>query len=449
MAGAAAAHVAARAPGAGLGAGGAGETVSAVHQILARLSPGDAIGHQVLGIQRALRRAGFQSEIIVEGADARLEDQTVDYLDAVDQVGEDDLLIHHFSLGSRASRMAYAMPCRMILVYHNITPPEYFIGVHDRLARECFHGRRELSAYPARVDLALGVSEFNRLELEAAGFSPTAVLPVVPDFSHLETTPDPRVLATYDDDWTNILFVGRIIPHKRPDDLIRFVHAYQSTYDPRTRLLIAGSSQEFESYLAQLHGLVTRLGVREVSFLGRVTDQELTALYDVADLYLCASEHEGFCVPIVEAFYKGVPVVARAAAAVPATMDGGGRLFESGDPRDVAAIMDRILSDEALEDRVVSAQDAALARLRGRDFDRLVIQFVEQALAAPRKPRPPVTPDFWTQFRLTQELEDLRVTRPSAFEALPVAPDSGFRADFGKPIGARTEGRSEPLGARK
>jgi hypothetical protein len=106
-------------------------------------------------------------------------------------------------------------------------------------------------------------------------------------------------------------------------------------------------------------------------------------------------------------------------------------------------MMHRALTDDGLEDRVLEAQDAALARLRGRDFDRLVIQFVEQALAAPRRPRPPVTPDFWTQFRLTQELEDLRVTRPSAFEALPVAPGSAFRADFGKPIVAQTGVRSE------
>jgi glycosyltransferase involved in cell wall biosynthesis len=417
--------------------------VRSVHQILARLASGDAIGHEVLGIQRALRAAGFRSEIIVEGADARLEDETVDYLDFVNEVGGDDLLIHHFSLGSRASRTAYALPCRMILIYHNITPPEYFIGVHDRLARQCYHGRRELSAYPARVDLALGDSEFNRLELEAAGFSPTAVLPVVPDFSHLDTTPDARILADFDDDWTNILYVGRIVPHKRPDDLIRFVHAYQSTFNPRTRLLIAGSYQEFERYLVQLHTLAARLGVREVSFLGRITDQELTALYDVADLYLCASEHEGFCVPLVEAFYKRVPVLAYAGTAVPATMDGGGVLFDSRDPERVAAHMHAILSDEVVEARVVAAQDAALARLRAQDFGRMVVRFVEETLARPRRPAPPVAPDFWAQFKLAQELGAIRETRPSAFEALPFAPDSGFRADFGKPVVARTEVASE------
>src|SRR5690606_14991489 len=152
-----------------------------VHQILATLGYGDAIGNEVLGIQRALRGAGYESSIIVETADPRLEDLTVDYRDIVDRVTADDLLIHHFSLGSRASRTAFALPCRMALIYHNITPPEYFLGVHPQLVRQCYHGRRELTAYRTRCDLALGDSEFNRQELDALGFSPTDVLHVVPD----------------------------------------------------------------------------------------------------------------------------------------------------------------------------------------------------------------------------------------------------------------------------
>jgi hypothetical protein len=118
-----------------------------VHQILATLGYGDAIGHEVLGSRRALRAAGVESEIIVETADPRLEDLTVDYRDIVEEILDDDLLIHHFSLGSRASRTAFALPCRMALVYHNITPPEYFLGVHEHLVRQCYHGRRELLAY--------------------------------------------------------------------------------------------------------------------------------------------------------------------------------------------------------------------------------------------------------------------------------------------------------------
>jgi L-malate glycosyltransferase len=403
-----------------------------VHQILATLGYGDAIGHEVLGINRVLRAAGYESDIIVETADPRLEDLTVDYRDIVGSVTRDDILVHHFSIGSRASRTAFALPCRMILIYHNITPPEYFLGVHEQLVRQCYHGRRELLPYRSRCDLALGDSEFNRQELETLGFSPTGVLPVVPGFTHLDTTGDARIAEAYDDDWTNILFVGRLIPNKRPDDLIRFFHAYKTGYNPLSRLILAGSYGGFESYLAQLHMLVAALGVRDVHILGQVTNEELTALYDVADLFLCASEHEGFCVPLIESFYKRVPVLAYAATAVPATMDGGGMLYESRDPRRVATLMDALLTDAGLESRVLEAQDAALDRLRARDFGQLLVRFVEQVLASPRKPDALIAYDFWRQFKLAGELEEIRQRRPAAFRGLPVSPDdAGPVADLG------------------
>jgi glycosyltransferase involved in cell wall biosynthesis len=403
-----------------------------VHQILATLGYGDAIGNEVLGIRRALRGAGFDSEIIVETADPRLEDLTVDYRDAVGDLDEQDLLVHHFSLGSRASRTAFALPSRMMLVYHNITPPEYFLGVHDQLVRQCYHGRRELLPYRSRCDLALGDSEFNRAELEALGFPRTDVLPVVPDFTHLDVAPDSRVLDAYDDEWTNILFVGRVIPNKRPDQLIRMFHAYQTIYNRRSRLILAGSYGGFESYLAQLHALVAALGVTDVHILGQVSNEELTAHYDVADLFLCASEHEGFCVPIIEAFHKRVPVLAYAATAVPATMDGGGVLYESSDPRQVAALMYAMLVNGDREAEILARQDEALARLLARDFNGLVVRFVREVLASPRRPPAPVAADFWRQFQLADELEIIRQTRPAAFRALPVAPeDAGPVADLG------------------
>lgn len=402
-----------------------------VHQVLATLGYGDAIGNEVLGINRALTSAGFESEIIVESADPRLEDLTVDYRDVIDQVGEDDLLIHHFSLGSRASRTAFALPARMMLIYHNITPPEYFIGVHDQLVRQCYHGRRELLPYRSRCELALGDSEFNRQELEALGFNPTAVLPVVPDFTHLDVTPDRRVADAFDDGWTNILFVGRLIPNKRPDNLIRYFHAYKTLFNPRSRLILAGSYGGFEVYLAQLHDLVARLGVDDVHILGQVTNEELTGLYDAADVFLCASEHEGFCVPLIEAFYKRVPVIAFAATAVPATMDGGGILYDTRDPRRVAALIDAVVSGPDLETRVLDSQDAALARLRAQDFAGMVVGFTKRVLAGPRRSVPAVSADFWRQFKLAEELEEVRQTRPAAFRALPYAPaDSSAVADL-------------------
>ena len=391
----------------------------AVHQVLATLGYGDAIGHEVLGIQRTLRAAGYQSDVFVETADPRLESLTHDYRELVDASHPENLLLHHFSIGSKASRTAYAVPDRMALIYHNITPPEYFVGVHRTLARQCFRGRRELQAYVNRCEMALGDSEFNRQDLEAFGFPRTDVLPVVPDFSHLDEEPDRFVADQFDDEWTNVVFVGRVIANKKIEDLIRNFHAYHTLYNPRSRLLIVGVFSLFERYLAGLNHLVEELGARDVHFVGHVSNAELVAYYEVADLFLCASEHEGFCVPLVEAFYKQIPVLAYAATAVPATMDGAGVLYEDQDPVYVAGLMDAILSDATLQDRIVEGQLEAVQRLRSKDFAGTLLGFVNRILSSPRSGSPTVAFDFWQQFDAAEELEEIRLVRPSAFKALP------------------------------
>ena len=407
----------------------AGARRPSVHQVLATLGYGDAIGHEVLGIQRVLRGAGYDSDIFVETADPRLEYLTRDFRELASASHPDNILVHHFSIGSKASRVAYALPDRMVLVYHNITPPEYFVDIHRLLVRLCYHGRRELAAYTLRCDLALGDSEVNRKELEALGFPATGVLPVVPGFTHLDGPPNNVVAGGFDDEWTNVLFVGRIIPNKRIENLIRCFAAYKARYNPRSRLLIVGSYGGFERYLAMLQQLVARLGVRDVHFTGHVSNEELTAYYDVADVFLCASEHEGFCVPLVEAFYKRIPVLALARTAVPATMDGAGVLYDEPDPADVATLLDVVVSDQGLQERILEGQDAALARLRARDFGGTLLRFIEQVPSMPRRPDHRVAWDFWQQVDTIERLEEQRLFRPSLYKALPTsARASGINA---------------------
>jgi glycosyltransferase involved in cell wall biosynthesis len=394
----------------------------AVHQVLATLGYGDAIGHEVLGIQRALRQSGYESDIFVEAADLRLEPLTRDYRELVDASHPDNLLLHHFSVGSKASRTAYALPDRMALIYHNITPPEYFVGVHRTLARQCFTGRRELRGYVDRCDLALGDSEFNRQDLEDLGFPRTDVLPVVPDFSHLDVAANGFVADQFDDERTNVLFVGRVVANKKIEDLVRFFHMYQTRFNARSRLLIVGVFSMFERYMAAVNHLVDELQVSDVHFTGHVPDAELVAYYEVADLFLCASEHEGFCVPLVEAFYKQVPVLAYAATAVPDTMDGAGVLFDDRDPRYVASLMDAIVSDAVLQDAIVEGQTAAVGRLQAKDFSGTLLGFVDRILDSPRAAAPRVAFDFWHQFDAAEQLEELRQYRPSVYKALPERP---------------------------
>src|SRR5262249_44994122 len=251
------------------------------------------------------------------------------------------------------------------------------------------------------------------------GFPHTAVLPVVPDFSHLDVPPDRRMAAQFDDEWTNVMFVGRVIPNKKFETAIRAFHAYRAHHNPRSRLLLVGSYSGFERFLAMLHGLIARLGTPDVHFLGHVSNEELSALYDVADLFLCCSEHEGFCVPIVEAFYKRVPVIAYAGTAVPATMDGGGVLFDNRDPIEIARLMSAVLDDPRLEEQVVASQDAALGRLFDKDFAGTLLGFVDAALKCPPRSAPEVPWDFWAQFDQSERLEELRQFRPALYKALP------------------------------
>jgi L-malate glycosyltransferase len=283
----------------------------------------------------------------------------------------------------------------------------------------CFRGRRELALYKTRCDLALGDSEYNRQELEAIGFPVTGVLPVVPDFAHLAGPANYLQAGQFDDDWTNVLFVGRVIPNKRIEDVIRWFHAYKRWFNPRSRLLLAGSHGGFESYVAMLGQFIARIGATDVHLLGHVSNEELVACYEVADVFVCASEHEGFCVPLIEAFHMGVPVIAYAAAAVPATMDGAGILVTDKDPIAVAALVHEVATNTSVQDRIIAGQDAALDRLQAKDFGGTLLRFVEDVSNAPRRPRPATAFDFWDQVKLAEELEEIRAYRPSAFQALP------------------------------
>jgi glycosyltransferase involved in cell wall biosynthesis len=312
----------------------------------------------------------------------------------------------------------------MVLVYHNITPPEFFVDVNKELVRLCFRGRRELGLYRSRCDLALGDSEYNRQELDALGFSPTGVLPVVPGFDHLAVADD-RTAGEFDDDWINILFVGRVIPNKRFEDVIRAFHAYRTFFNPRSRLLLVGSHAGFDRYVTMLRGFIARLGARDVHLVGHVSNEELTAYYEVADLFLSASEHEGFCVPLIESFHMGVPVLAYAATAVPSTMDGAGVLYTDKDPMHVAALINAVIEDPGLAQRIIDGQFAALDRLEARDFAGTLMGHVNSVLASPRREHPPVAFDFWDQVERAEELDELKAYRPSAFLALP--PETGNR----------------------
>ena len=343
-----------------------------VHQLLAALSYGDAIGNEALAIQRQLRAAGHESDVFAEMVHPRVAHLARPLWEYREASSPDTVCIFHFSIGSAAGRLAHHAPDRLVIVYHNITPAHFFLGFHPHLAGLCHHGRRELQAFASRTELALGDSELNRRELEEAGFARTAVLPIVLDLSLYDRRPSPVVRGLYDDGRTNVLFVGRIIPNKRIDDLIRSFAVFQKWLRPRSRLLLVGDHRGFERYLDRLQDLVRELRLDEVVFTGQVDDDELYAYYRLADVFLCLSEHEGFCVPLQEAMHFGLPVIAYDAGAVRETLRGGGLLLQDKRPELVADLLDRLTRGGDLRRAVLASQAPAIAGIRATDFGALL-----------------------------------------------------------------------------
>ena len=163
-----------------------------------------------------------------------------DYREYKDWSSPENVVIFHFSIGSPVSKLFFRVPDRKIMIYHNITPHEYFVDAHRVLARECYKGRLEINLFVDKVDLAVGDSDFNRRELEAVGYKRTGVLPILMNFAKFDGRPDPVTERIFDNGKTTILFVGRIIPNKKFEDVIKIFYFYKKYFNPDSQLILAG-----------------------------------------------------------------------------------------------------------------------------------------------------------------------------------------------------------------
>jgi glycosyltransferase involved in cell wall biosynthesis len=194
--------------------------------------------------------------------------------------------------------------------------------------------------------------------------------------------PNPVILHMFDDDKTNFLFVGRVLPNKRFEDLIKVFCIYQRYIDPDSRLLLVGESHGFERYFDALMRLVDDLALEDVVFTGHVDTDDLVAYYMVADVFLSMSEHEGFCAPLLEAFRSGLPVMAFDAGAVAETLGGAGVLVREKRFEEIAEMAHLLVHDENLRRQVVQRQFEALDGMESRDEESMLMGFVKQVLTS-------------------------------------------------------------------
>jgi glycosyltransferase involved in cell wall biosynthesis len=335
----------------------------AIHQVMETCSYGDAIGNMGLNHRSELRKYGYDSEIYAGKIHPLLSGDVKTIPQFNEELQDDDIIIYHFSIGSEISKILHSLPNRLILYYHNITPPEFFKGFHDVLMRQCSLGREELKNFAKRTDLAVAPSDYNRLELVEYGFMKTATIPVSINRERLLKNRSVSVETIYSDSKKNILFVGRVIPNKKVEDVIKSFHLYKRQYNSSSRLFITGSYKSFEGYLDWLSRLVKKLGLKDdVIFTGHVSDEELAAYYKLADVFLMMSEHEGFCVPLIESFLWGIPVIAYDAGAVGETLRGGGILLTKKDYTLIAELMNKLVTSVKYRKKVITSQREALEK---------------------------------------------------------------------------------------
>ena len=336
--------------------------MTAVHQFHPVLAPGDAMSDHVFALRDQLRDWGYRSEAYAIEAKPGVEHEVISYRRLFREVRPADMLILHYSMGSEVFAQLAKIDARRVLVYHNVTPPEYFAGINPHAAAFARLGRRALADLAPRVELAIGVSEYNRRELEAAGFAPTATVPILIDWSRFAVAPDDAVMRAWSGPGTKLLFVGRISPNKRQDELIRMLAYYRRCIDPEAQLILVGAHHDQPQYHQRLHALARAIGVEgAVTFAGSVSQAELVAYYRCASVFVSLSEHEGFGIPLLEAMHHGLPVVALDRAAIGETVGSGGILFREKDLATIAEACAVLLERPELRAALVAAGERRVA----------------------------------------------------------------------------------------
>jgi glycosyltransferase involved in cell wall biosynthesis len=365
--------------------------MTAVHQFVPTLAPRDAVGRHYLAIQDTLRAAGYSSDIYSYEAKDEYKRLARPFASFDGNGnGERTWLLYHSSVGSPVADFVAVRDEPLIVDYHNITPAPFFARWEPALAGNLMKGRRQLATLELRAELGIADSAFNARELAELGYQHTSVVPILLDIAELDAAaPDPKTLERLTSakarggiDW---LFVGRLAPNKAQHDIVKAFAAYRRLYDdPHARLHLVGASSSHQYELA-LTAFVDALDLHDaVDITGGVTAADLSAYFDAADVYVVASDHEGFCVPLLEAMYHRVPIVAYAAAAVPETLGDAGLLLDSKDAYTMATAVHRVATDVALREQLIAA-----GNLRLREFDidksrRKLLDALEPLVGPPR-----------------------------------------------------------------
>jgi glycosyltransferase involved in cell wall biosynthesis len=356
-----------------------------VDQVIPSLASRDAIGVHALALREGLRDAGIESDIYYGNASPDVVDEGRPVVE-LGRERKGRWLLYQSSIGSPVFDILAARPEPKLVNYHNITPARLLEAWEPHVGHEVSLGRSQLLRLAPQSVLAVADSAFNETELVEAGYGRTDVVPLLIDMRGAGVEPDPvlaaRLTAAKAGGGADFLFVGKVSPHKAPHDLVKMLSVYRRLYDPRARLHLVGSPLG-ETYGPALDAFVKELDLEEaVQVTGSLSGAELEAYFRHADAFVCASDHEGFCVPLVEAMGRGVPVVAYGVTAVPETVGDAGLVLPDKAPLRFAAAVHRVVTDAELRRRLAAAAERRVDRYSIERSRPKFVRLVAEAIGA-------------------------------------------------------------------
>jgi glycosyltransferase involved in cell wall biosynthesis len=319
------------------------------------ITSGDAVSNDVVGMYRVLQKRGFETRVFAESWTLRFPRISPPQKIASFLKKPSDILIYHYSRGwDPGLQLLQEINCQTVVRYHNVTPPEFFARYNSDLAAMCLAGRQQLNPIAhANCDRYLSASYYNMRELVSEGASESRSF-VVPPFHHIDRLlsieAERKLLDAYGDAKTNICMVGRVTPNKSHPALIEAFAAYHHDYNNQSRLLIVGKEEtRLKNYSPLLREMANRLKIRgAVIFTGEVSDEALKAYYQSAHAFMMTSEHEGFCVPLIEAMAMGVPIVAYSSSAIPETVAEAGIVWDERNPYLLAETINSLVTNKPI-----------------------------------------------------------------------------------------------------
>ena len=330
-----------------------------VHQFVSSFSPRDAVGKIVLSMRQILRDAGYNSNIYAETIHHEMKNEAIYHTKYYED--PDDMIIYHHSFAS--GLVEYLMPLqnKIVLIYHNITPSKFFIDVDEKTAAGSNLGREQLFHLKNKIKNAFCFSKYSEEELKKIGFEKTSIIDPLVSLKKTEFKKNDTLDKFRDS--VNIISVGRIVPHKKIEDVLKVFAYYNQCIEKNSNLFIIGKYYESDPYYNWLQSITETLNLKNVYFCKDVSDDELMSYYNIANFCLILSEHEGFCLPIIEGMQNGIPILAYNAAAIPETLGDSGILLKEKNFEEIAEIMQIITTDQNLRKTILEGQNQRLQRL--------------------------------------------------------------------------------------